>query len=162
MSISRFLTFTAASTFISALALAQNPPAPEAPAAAAVAMEIPANSPCTQDVDTFCKGMMPGEGAIIGCLSEHSAHLSHACKGRLEQLRQTYLASASDCEGDIKSFCATTPQAGGKMIKCLKAHSKDLSAPCKALAAKMKETALAPMAAAPKAPAAAPAAPEKK
>ena len=168
MPIARLFTFAAASTLISALALAQTPAVPAAPVAPAVpaapaapavpaaaapaaaaaaapaAMEIPANSPCTEDIATFCKDVTPGGGAILACLGDKSGKLSHACKSRMETLKKDYLASAADCEPDIEKFCATVPHAGGKVMACLKKHAKELSAPCVALAARLKETALAP------------------
>jgi pyruvate dehydrogenase E2 component (dihydrolipoamide acetyltransferase) len=168
MSTLRVVIIATTSTLFAALALAANTPAPPAappaaapavaapaapavPAAAAAAapaaaaaMEIPANSPCTEDIAMFCKDVTPGGGAILACLGDKSGKLSHACKSRLETLKKDYLASAADCEPDIEKFCATVPHAGGKVMACLKKHAKDLSAPCVALAARLKETALAP------------------
>jgi hypothetical protein len=64
-------------------------------------------------------------------------------------LKKDFLASAADCEPDVQAFCATVPHSGGRIMQCLKRHEKELSAPCRALQAKLKETAHAPHAAAP-------------
>ena len=169
MSMSRVFAIAAASTIVSALAQAQDKgPAPTAAPTAATApaaapadtpgakAEVPAISPCTEDIEALCKGVKPGEGDVLRCLADKSAELSSACKGRLDQLKKDFLASAADCEPDVQAFCATVPHSGGRVLQCLKRHEKELSAPCRALQAKLKETAHAPHAAAPaKAPEAA-------
>src|SRR6267142_6540733 len=162
MSIPRVLAIAAASTIISALAQAQDAGSPAAPAAGAAPAaaatstatpsatpEVPATSPCAEDIEAFCKGIKPGEGDILRCLADKSGELSSACKGRLEQLKKDFLASAADCEPDVQAFCATVPHSGGRIMQCLKRHEKELSAPCRALQAKLKETAHAPHAALP-------------
>jgi len=162
MSIPRVLAIAAASTIISALAQAQDAGSPAAPAAGAAPAaaatstatpsatpEIPATSPCAEDIEAFCKGIKPGEGDILRCLADKSGELSSACKGRLEQLKKDFLASAADCEPDVQAFCATVPRSGGRLVQCLKKHEKELSSPCRTLQAKLKETAHAPHAAAP-------------
>ena len=169
MSMSRVFAIAAASTIVSALAQAQDKgPAPTAAPTAATASaaapadtpgakaEVPAISPCTEDIEALCKGVKPGEGDVLRCLADKSAELSSACKGRLDQLKKDFLASAADCEPDVQAFCATVPHSGGRVLQCLKRHEKELSVPCRALQAKLKETAHAGHAAAPaKAPEAA-------
>jgi len=162
MSMSRAFAIAAASTIIAALAQAQDagssaaPAAGEAPAAAATpaakpsaTAEVPATSPCTEDIEAFCKGIKPGEGDILRCLADKSGELSSACKERLDQLKKDFLASAADCEPDVQAFCATVPHTGGRLLQCLKRHEKEVSAPCRALQTKLKNTAHAPHAAVP-------------
>jgi hypothetical protein len=35
---------------------------------------------CKGDYETFCKGVAPGGGRVLACLSKESAKLSAACK----------------------------------------------------------------------------------
>jgi hypothetical protein len=35
---------------------------------------------CKGDYETFCKGVTPGGGRVLACLSKESAKLSAACK----------------------------------------------------------------------------------
>ncbi len=35
---------------------------------------------CKDDYETFCKGVAPGGGRVLACLSKESAKLSAACK----------------------------------------------------------------------------------
>jgi hypothetical protein len=39
---------------------------------------------CKADVATHCKGVPPGWGGIVGCLTEHKAKLSPTCKPHFE------------------------------------------------------------------------------
>ena len=39
---------------------------------------------CKGDVATLCKGVVPGWGRIVGCLTEHKAKLSPTCKPHFE------------------------------------------------------------------------------
>jgi pyruvate dehydrogenase E2 component (dihydrolipoamide acetyltransferase) len=166
MSISRIAVVAASAIMISALARAEDAAKPAAPAAAPAAAtapdaaappaatptataEIPAASPCAEDVEVFCKGVKGGEGDILRCLGDKSGEISSACKGRLDRLKKDFLASAADCEPDVQAFCATVPHSGGRVMQCLKKHEKELSAPCRALQGKLKDTAHAPHAAMP-------------
>jgi len=139
----------AATPAAAAAAPAADAVAPAAAAAPGATTEVPANSPCAEDIEALCKGIKPGEGDVLRCLADKSGELSSACKKRLEQLKKDFLSSAADCEPDVQSFCATVPHTGGRMAQCLKRHEKELSAPCRALQAKLKETAHAPQTALP-------------
>jgi len=42
------------------------------------------------------------------------------------------------CKADIQRLCKNTPPGGGKLLSCLKAHSKDMSVGCAQALQKMK------------------------
>lgn len=40
---------------------------------------------CSADRDTFCKGIRPGRGRIVGCLKENEPKLSPECREHLKR-----------------------------------------------------------------------------
>lgn len=40
---------------------------------------------CSQDIQTHCSGVQPGEGHIAGCLHEHHKDLSEPCKQSIQE-----------------------------------------------------------------------------
>lgn len=127
-----------------------------APTAAAPAGVRP-ESPCKQDIETFCSGIQHGMGRLYQCLTEKENELSNSCKARLANLR----ATGGECKGDIEKFCASVPHTRGMLAKCLSEHHDELSEGCKTLSVRAKGGAppTAAVAAPATVPAAAPAAP---
>ncbi len=87
--------------------------------------------PCAGDVQKFCKDVQPGAGRIAGCLKEHEADLSRACKRQMAEVKKRVHEFREACEDDILSFCAGVKPGGGRIIKCLKEHESELSIECK-------------------------------
>lgn len=93
---------------------------------------------CKDDVDKLCKDVQPGEGRVLQCLKTHEKEVSPACTAHLKQVRAQMKAVGEACEADVEKFCFDTTMGKGAVAKCLKSHSADLSADCKAAVAKAK------------------------
>jgi hypothetical protein len=121
---------------------------------------VPKKSPCEQDVQAFCPGVPQGEGDVLRCLADKSDELSSTCKKHLNEIKKMFVTGSADCSADVDKFCADVPHAGGRVVQCLRKHTKDLTPTCSALINKlfMAASGTPAAAAAPAAPAGAPAA----
>ena len=93
---------------------------------------------CKQDIETYCKGVTPGEGRILACLYAYQDKLSHRCEYALydaaAQLQQavaalTYLAN--ECRDDLKAFCSDVKPGEGRLIECIGKNKEKISGRCK-------------------------------
>jgi len=50
--------------------------------------EVATDGACSQDIQTHCSSVVPGESSISGCLHKHHDHLSEGCKHSIEVQRQ--------------------------------------------------------------------------
>ena len=96
------------------------------------------STPCTPDIEKFCKDAKDGMAGSVKCLNEHQAELSEACKKHRETLRaqlqanrQAGLKLVRACKSDIDKFCKGVKPGGGRVADCLKKNGSKLSAPCK-------------------------------
>lgn len=102
--------------------------------------------PCSGDIDTFCKEIPQGEGAIINCLSKNKEKLSKAClehqkwmkenfkehrKENKEQRQEKKSEIMAKCGADFAKFCQEESSEPGRPIKCLIRHRDAVSAACK-------------------------------
>lgn len=100
-------------------------------------------NPCSGDIARFCPGILPGPAgmaALMECLEKHEKELSDACRDfeegmggprieKIEAIREKQ-EFRQKCSGDMFRFCKDTSPTKGRMMKCLKAHESELSAPC--------------------------------
>lgn len=82
---------------------------------------------CKQDVESLCKGVQPGQGRIMFCLSEQKDKLSAGCKQKFaeEQARHP-------CMKDVERLCKGVQPGQGRIAACMKQHQGEISAECKA------------------------------
>jgi hypothetical protein len=55
---------------------------------AAFAQSLAERMSCQSDFNKYCKGVQPGGGRIIACLSKHESKLSGECKKVVEAHKQ--------------------------------------------------------------------------
>jgi len=93
---------------------------------------------CKTEIDTYCKGVVPGEGRILACLYAFQDKLSNRCEYALydaaAQLQQaitalTYLAN--ECRDDLKTFCSGVQPGEGRLIQCIGKNKEKISDRCK-------------------------------
>jgi hypothetical protein len=87
---------------------------------------------CADEIEKFCKDVKPGGGRIIECLKAHEAELCAACRGKIGELQGFIKDCEHACSGDIAQFCKEIQPGGGRIIKCLREHEKQLSPSCSA------------------------------
>ncbi len=85
--------------------------------------------PCKQDVETFCKDVKRGKGAIHKCLDEHQGQLSLECKEKRAERQAKFDAACGD---DAAKLCAGIKHGEG-LGKCLREHRDELSTQCREL-----------------------------
>ena len=82
---------------------------------------------CKADAETLCKGVKPGQGRIMRCLSEHKDKLSGDCREKMSEAQEHH-----PCMKDMQRFCKDVQPGGGRMADCMKKHEAELSPECKA------------------------------
>lgn len=76
---------------------------------------------CQADARKHCPGARPGGGRVLGCLKQHEAELSAACRAALPTLQR--------CAQDVKTVCGT--QGRRELRECLRSRVDQLSAECR-------------------------------
>jgi hypothetical protein len=95
--------------------------------------------PCAEEIAKFCKDVKPGGGRILNCLNEHEKALSVSCREKLEESKKRLMEAQQACAGDMEKFCKDVQPGGGRILKCLKEHMKELSSACRQITEKTKE-----------------------
>jgi len=93
---------------------------------------------CKTEIDTYCKGVKPGEGRILACLYANQEKLSNRCEYALydaaSQLQQAVTAInylASECRDDLKTFCSNVKPGEGRLLDCIGKNKEKISNRCK-------------------------------
>jgi len=87
---------------------------------------------CADDIEKYCKEIKPGGGRLLNCLKAHEKKLSASCCAKIGELQGIITECEQACSGDIARFCKEVQPGGGRILKCLKGHDKELSPSCSA------------------------------
>ncbi|KYG70701.1 cysteine rich repeat-containing protein [Bdellovibrio bacteriovorus] len=87
--------------------------------------------PCVSDLQKYCQNAEPGGGAFLTCLDENKDKLSPECRARNKKLHEMVVELQGACNNDLLKFCDDVSAGGGRMIKCLRDHTTELSNACK-------------------------------
>ena len=87
---------------------------------------------CADDIEKYCKEIKPGGGRLLECLKAREAELSVSCRGKIGELQGIIKGCEQACSADIAQFCKDVQPGGGRIIKCLRGHDKELSSSCSA------------------------------
>ncbi len=92
---------------------------------------------CDQEIKTFCKDVMQGEGRILACLYAHEDKLSGRCEYalydaavQLERAVNALAYAANECRVDLQQFCSNIQPGQGRLLQCLNSNSAKLSSRC--------------------------------
>jgi hypothetical protein len=85
---------------------------------------------CADDIEKYCKGIKPGGGRLLNCLKAHETEISESCREKICELQGTIKECEQACSGDIAQFCKEVRPGGGRIVKCLREHDKELSPSC--------------------------------
>ena len=95
--------------------------------------------PCAQEIAKYCKEVKAGGGRILNCLNEHQNELSDSCKIKLEESKKRLMEAQQACAGDMEKFCKNVQPGGGRILKCLREHTQELSHACRKITEKTEE-----------------------
>jgi len=93
---------------------------------------------CQKDIETYCKGVKPGEGRILACLYAYQDKLSNRCEyalydaaAQLERAITALTYLANECKDDLKAYCADVKPGEGRLINCIDKNMEKVSNRCK-------------------------------
>jgi hypothetical protein len=93
---------------------------------------------CKQDIETYCKGVKPGEGRILACLYAYQDKLSNRCEyalydaaAQLERAVAALTYLANECKDDLKAYCSDVKPGEGRLINCIDKNMAKVSDRCK-------------------------------
>jgi hypothetical protein len=94
---------------------------------------------CKKELETYCKGVTPGEGRVLACLYAFSDKLTPQCEyalydsaAQLERALTALTYVANECRDDLKKFCSGTQPGQGRLLACIEKNEKQVSSRCKA------------------------------
>lgn len=93
---------------------------------------------CKKEIDTYCKGVKPGEGRIVACLYAFQDKLSTRCEyalydaaAQLERAVAALTYLANECKDDLKAFCSDVKPGEGRLLDCIDKNMAKVSGRCK-------------------------------
>jgi hypothetical protein len=92
---------------------------------------------CKAELESYCKGVTPGDGRLLACLYAFEDKLSARCDYalydaamRLERAVAALSYGATECKADIDKHCAAAQPGEGRILDCLKKQGDKLSKRC--------------------------------
>ena len=93
---------------------------------------------CTQDLETYCQDVTPGQGRGIACLYAHEDKISTPCltalfeaKGQFANATDNVNALIADCRTDIFALCSKVEIGEGRILACLEKNKKKIAPKCR-------------------------------
>ena len=93
---------------------------------------------CKQELETYCKGVTPGDGRVLACLYAFQDKLSSRCEyalydaaAQLERVVAALTYLANECRDDLKAFCSAVKPGEGRLIDCIDKNKEKISGRCK-------------------------------
>jgi len=92
---------------------------------------------CKTELQTYCKGVTPGEGRILSCLYAYGDKISGQCEfalydaaAQLERFVAALSYVANECDEDIDKYCASVEAGEGRILACLEAQGTNIQGRC--------------------------------
>jgi hypothetical protein len=92
---------------------------------------------CSSELAQHCADVTAGEGRLLACLYAHGDKLSGQCDyalynaaARLERAVGAVTYVATECRGELETYCANVEVGEGRVAQCLKDHASELSPGC--------------------------------
>jgi hypothetical protein len=92
---------------------------------------------CKMELESYCKGVTPGEGRLLACLYAYEDKLSSRCDyalydaaTRLDHAVTALAHGATECKADIEKHCGSVKAGEGRILDCLQKHEAELTKPC--------------------------------
>ncbi len=92
---------------------------------------------CKTELQTYCKGVTPGQGRILSCLYAYGDKISGQCEfalydaaAQLERFVAALSYVANECDEDIDKYCAAVEAGEGRILACLEAQGTNIQGRC--------------------------------
>ena len=92
---------------------------------------------CATELQTYCRGVTPGEGRVLSCLYAYGDKLSGQCEfalydaaAQLERFVAALSYVANECGDDIDKYCANVELGEGRILACLEAQGTKIQQRC--------------------------------
>lgn len=92
---------------------------------------------CSKEINTYCKGVSPGEGRLLACLYAYGDKLSNRCEYalydasvQLERVINALSYVANECRNDLRSYCSGIDPGEGRLLDCLEKNKAKVSKRC--------------------------------
>ena len=93
---------------------------------------------CKAELETYCKGVKPGDGRLLACLYAQSDKISPRCEyamydaaSQLERAITALTYVANECRDDLKANCQNIEPGEGRLLDCLAKNDAKVSGRCK-------------------------------
>lgn len=87
--------------------------------------------PCEADRQKYCPTYRADDPRRLYCLKSIESQIKPACKGSLRDVTGTEEDFIDQCTEDYDKFCKEVPVGKGRILKCLKSHTRELSFECR-------------------------------
>lgn len=92
--------------------------------------EKTALDPCRADLNRYCQDVEPGGGNFLKCLEDHKDKLTSDCRTRSQKVHHLMMELRRACNNDLLQFCDMLKPGEGRILRCLKDNSRQLSNSC--------------------------------
>ena len=86
---------------------------------------------CEEDRQKFCNGYSADNPMRLYCLKRNETQIKPSCKSTLRTVPGSEVEFYDTCVEEVEKFCADVRPGKGRILKCLKANSKDLEFECR-------------------------------
>jgi hypothetical protein len=90
-----------------------------------------AQDACEKDRAKFCGQYRDNDPLRLYCLKSIESQISSACKASLRNIKGSADDFIYECGDDFDKFCSQTPRGRGRILECLRSHSKELDFECR-------------------------------
>ncbi len=92
---------------------------------------------CEPEIDAYCSQVTLGEGRLLACFYAHEDKISGRCQyavyegaAQLEQFAVAITHLATECMGDLETYCAEVELGEGRVGTCLLEHKAEVTPAC--------------------------------
>ena len=82
---------------------------------------------CDKDAKKYCPVYQGKDPRKLYCLQQFSSQVSYDCRKEINKIGGSQDEFIADCEVDYHRFCNEVVPGEGRIVACLKQHSKEVS-----------------------------------
>ncbi len=95
------------------------------------------SDPCEKEAQKYCPAQSGKDPRKYYCLNQVYTQLSNGCKAAVKKMNEVPPEDfQEECRADYNKFCAQEVPGGGRIVECLKEHSKEVSFECRKIITK--------------------------